>query len=736
MFFSKSEWKTSILVALETLIFFQINMLTAFALTGGYSLIIGVWKFRMHAPTNMLIALAITLILRSALAGAFFPPIAWVPFLKTLSRIGHSYIFRCRTITRFRRKMLVRGALLVISTSLLLLYDPLQPGLTARYYHNREWQGEPMLMTQEDTLNLTRFAPRAQFANLQENYSIEWTGGIFIPVAGSYEFFTLSDDSSEILINGQMIVDNRGEHGLQERSGSITLQKGFHAITIRYMQGAGAAGFRASWRIPGRPRAALSRAYFAASVPNSLTSYWLECGRELVKLLFIAIWASLALIFVSGVLMPVPPTQPYWWETIAPLTRNALFFCLLCAIGVNVFLTPVSEVTTLFYSRFFATTPTHTYADSWTHMYMALDYLQEPGRNAMYSDLLIQRHDKFQYPPSSLLFVQPLYRWFPGERFKSIANLIGWIGIIISIFVLFRIYVASLRTFGLATSPPSKSETAARLLLAVCYTLTFYPIVKSYHLGQIQAWLYLWFACAVLAWMDGKKELSGVLIGLISMIKPQLGLLLFWGLIRKEWRFAIGVAVTAAVMLSVSIYAYGWGNLFDYLHAISYMGKYGESYHPNQSVNGLLHRILFNGTNIRGHAFYFAPYHPVVYWGTTLSSALLIGMALFWNCRRQQANVADFSLAALSFTMASPIAWEHHYGVLLPILAAIVPLASASPRKRVGLLILAAAYIGSCNYYQIANRFAETRWNFLQSSLLFGALAILLLLYRLRNVRQ
>ena len=86
--------------------------------------------------------------------------------------------------------------------------------------------------------------------------------------------------------------------------------------------------------------------------------------------------------------------------------------------------------------------------------------------------------------------------------------------------------------------------------------------------------------------------------------------------------------------------------------------------------------------------------------------------------------------------MASPIAWEHHYGILLPILAAILPLASASPQKRSGLIILAAAYVGSCNYYQIANRLAETRWNFLQSSLLFGALAILLLLYRLRNVRQ
>jgi len=732
MYLSKSGWKTFFPVFLETLMLFLLGILTIYAFTGGFSLIIGVWKIRVQTPADAQIALALTLIARSAFAGALFPPIAWLTFLKTLSRIGHSYLYKFRVATRFRRKMLLYAAFFVISTVIVLSYDPLQPGLIGRYYTNREWQGEPMLTVREDAINLRRFAPRMQFAAIQENYSVEWTGGIFIPRSGEYEFGTLSDDGSEIQIDGHLLVDNRGDHGLIERTETITLERGFHAITIRYMQGAGEAGFRAFWRVPEHNRATLSRAYLVASVPNSMSAYWQELARELVKLLLIAAWASLALLLVSGALMPVPPMQPYWWETISPLTRNLLLFCLLCAIGINVVLVQVSDVTTLFYSRFFATTPVHKFADSWSHMYTALDYLQEPGRNAMYSDLLIQRHDKFQYPPSSLLFVQPLYRLFPGERFKAAANLIGWVGMLFSMFVLFQIYTLALRS----AIPPSKSEIAARWLLSICYTLTFYPVVKSYHLGQIQTWLYLWFACALWAWMAGQKEISGVLIGLISMIKPQLGLLLFWGMIRKEWRFAAGVAATAAMILGISIYAYGWGNLFDYLHAISYMGKFGESYHPNQSVNGVLHRILFNGTNVRGHAFYFAPYHPIVYWGTTLSSLLLIGMALFWNCRKQQANVADFSLAALSFTMASPIAWEHHYGMLLPMLAAIAPLTASSSLKRSGLMLLAAAYIGCCNYYQIANRLAETRWNVLQSTLFFGSLAILMLLYRLRNVRE
>ncbi|MBE3143482.1 MAG: hypothetical protein IMZ61_06095, partial [Planctomycetes bacterium] len=44
--------------------------------------------------------------------------------------------------------------------------------------------------------------------------------------------------------------------------------------------------------------------------------------------------------------------------------------------------------------------------------------------------------------------------------------------------------------------------------------------------------------------------------------------------------------------------------------------------------------------------------------------AVLILGALFWQRKTDRpAGVIDLSLATLSFTIASPVAWEHHYGI-------------------------------------------------------------------------
>ena len=47
-----------------------------------------------------------------------------------------------------------------------------------------------------------------------------------------------------------------------------------------------------------------------------------------------------------------------------------------------------------------------------------------------------------------------------------------------------------------------------------------------------------------------------------------------------------------------------------------------------------------------------------------------------------------------------------------------------------------AAFIFSSNFWLLANRLAPTRWNFLQSYLLFGAMILLLTLYLLRTRSQ
>jgi alpha-1,2-mannosyltransferase len=83
----------------------------------------------------------------------------------------------------------------------------------------------------------------------------------------------------------------------------------------------------------------------------------------------------------------------------------------------------------------------------------------------------------------------------------------------------------------------------------------------------------------------------------------------------------------------------------------------------------------------------------------------------------------------LSTTLASPIAWEHHYGILLPIFFALLP---SILRDRHQLTLWMASYVLASNFLPVTQLFAGSILNVLQSYLLAAVLAVLWLLYRRR----
>jgi hypothetical protein len=83
----------------------------------------------------------------------------------------------------------------------------------------------------------------------------------------------------------------------------------------------------------------------------------------------------------------------------------------------------------------------------------------------------------------------------------------------------------------------------------------------------------------------------------------------------------------------------------------------------------------------------------------------------------------------LAATMASPIAWEHHYGVALPIFV----VAERFVTGRGARLALAASYVLVANCFWITKALAASRWNVLESYLFFGATILLVLLLRARG---
>ncbi len=123
---------------------------------------------------------------------------------------------------------------------------------------------------------------------------------------------------------------------------------------------------------------------------------------------------------------------------------------------------------------------------------------------------------------------------------------------------------------------------------------------------------------------------------------------------------------------------YGLANHFDYLRVLSFLSQHGETYFPNQSVNGVLNRLMsiFDPqayVSLDLPAGKFPPFTPWIWAATLATSLALLLFALLRQSRPRRPRSRDRLLVmAVSCTMASPIAWEHHYGVTLPIFAVML----------------------------------------------------------------
>jgi hypothetical protein len=267
--------------------------------------------------------------------------------------------------------------------------------------------------------------------------------------------------------------------------------------------------------------------------------------------------------------------------------------------------------------------------------------------------------------------------------------------------------------------------------------LTFYPMIKAYTQGQIQAWINAIFVVALWLWVTGRPRSSGTLVGAASLIKPQYGpVFLVWGVLRKRWGFAAALVVTGMVGTLGSLALFGMADHLNYVDVVRFISERGESYYPNHSVNGLMHRLLFNGYNLGWKGRLFPPFHPWVYALTLASTAVFILVALAWKTAPdRKGGGIDFCVIAVTSTIASPVAWEHHYGILLPIFAYFAPrLWAERSFGRRTLLWLAIAYVLCSNFFAVSTALAPIPVaNLGQSYLLFGALMVWLGLLKLRT---
>ncbi len=377
--------------------------------------------------------------------------------------------------------------------------------------------------------------------------------------------------------------------------------------------------------------------------------------------------------------------------------------------------------------------------DSWRPMQLAYDHwVESQGQSLLYTDLLLPVKLKFLYPPTTLLITQFIETNHINLLTFSTAATITFLflmaaGVVATVLHAYKVYKAP------QLSPVE--QTAVGLLLTFLL-FTFYPVVKAATLGQMQVWLNAFFAIAILCYITGWDILAGILLGLMASVKPHYALFILWGMLRGNKRMVIAIIVTGALGVLLGMREFGFAMYIDYMRGLSFVSQHGELVYTNQSFNALAGRLfsvrypeVFN--NLRWNGYRYPPYNIWIFSFTQITSIAVLLIALIkTKSQSGDAKLADFLLMGLGATLASPIAWEHHYGVLFPIFVSgwlmfwfgDAPLKSAWGRTAFVLFYLVAA-----NVFPFTKFVADSYFNVLQSYLLMAASGLFLILLLIKH---
>ncbi len=289
----------------------------------------------------------------------------------------------------------------------------------------------------------------------------------------------------------------------------------------------------------------------------------------------------------------------------------------------------------------------------------------------IYPELFFKKHEKFIYPPTSLFLIEGLNvldaHGVSAELTWKTVLLLAWAGCVL----LGALFYRTLRPAA------SSIELAAIAVLGIL----FLPFAEALYRGQVQILLTFLWELSALFWMRRRKGTAAFFLALTCAFKPQLAIFVLWGVLRREWRFSAVFITTCIALLSCSIVRFGIANHLDYLAVLSYLSRHGEALWANQSMNGLMNRLLRNGDPVSWSYTAYPPFRPAVYIvSTCFSSVLVVAGLLLPQMLGWSRNIADFLFFGCVAVLMSPISWEHHYGYFFFPLVLLLAAADRLPR--------------------------------------------------------
>ena len=374
--------------------------------------------------------------------------------------------------------------------------------------------------------------------------------------------------------------------------------------------------------------------------------------------------------------------------------------------------------------------------------------------------------DRFNYSPAATLFFIPL-TLIPENTAEFVFTAISILSLFISIKIIFEllkikispslfwlIFILALKTY------PSKLT----LVLGQMNLIILGLVVGSYYFCKAR----LQRPAAGGTYNDGEKDdrdyvLSGISLGLATILKLTPAPLIIYFLFRKKWKIILWSAITVIVSTLIGIAVFGWDlTYYYYFKAIPQLMTENtpetlNGSYMNQSVTALLGKFrIFGELNsmirigISGilTIFFVIPAYAGIYLNNYLyrfrvPPTLAVRLQeLFVHDSRgafrraskpgmtrmtgeTRGFVSFWNLAIIAMLFLPVFVWQHHYTILIPIW--IILTAKFISTKKVKDLTVAGLTYFLLNFY-IKDPYVPAQLNpFLSGHFLTTAIIFLLL---------
>lgn len=274
-------------------------------------------------------------------------------------------------------------------------------------------------------------------------------------------------------------------------------------------------------------------------------------------------------------------------------------------------------------------------------------------------------------------------------------------------------------------------------VLAIAFAV-FGPLLYSLREGNLSHFLLLGLCGALACLASGRHVAAGLLLGVIAVLKPSLGLIGIYFLLRGQWRVVAGGAAVCIGSALLSLVIFGWDmNLIWYQQAVA---PFAAGPVPGFNAQSIPAFVARSEAGLPGLTDWGA--HTLSAGGRLWAAALagLVGLLFLATCLRKgwrppEARVIELELllvVAVSCAVSS-LSWSHYYVWLLPAFVWAWKQAEAEAAARRALLaaFVLCAPLEFLSPTMAAGRF-EPATNILTSHLLIGGLILLGLLLRMR----